>query len=120
MARRHARDRVFADHDTRDDFPAGDAYDIASTVDGPPDPYVREVDGPGKYVSPRVLRHRAPVEISATSGAALDQRSANLLTGAVTTAEKHLTPAETAEQSDPHVRAAYLDHVFGLNLPDRA
>jgi hypothetical protein len=125
--RTNPADRVFRDRststtddDTRDDFPAVGAYDIASTVDGPPDPYVREVDSPGKYVSPRVLRHRTPVQINATSGAKLDQRSANLLTRAATTGARHLTSAETVEQSDPHVRAAYLDHVFGLNLPDRA
>jgi hypothetical protein len=124
-ARRDARDRVFGrDHDTtdddiRDDFPAVGAYDIASTVYGPPDPYVREVDGP-EYVSPRVLRHRTPVEVNARSSEVLDQRSANLLTGAVTAAEKHLTPAETVEQSDPHVRAAYLDHLFLRPGRDRA
>jgi hypothetical protein len=127
MARRNARDRVFADHDrststsTTDDFPAVGAYDIASTVDGPPDPYVREVDGqPGKYVLPRVLRHRAPVEVDSQSSAKLGQRSADLLTGAVTAAEKHLTPAETVEHASTHPSVRpMLRHLFGTNLPGR-
>ena len=108
-------------HNTMPDELSGSAYEAASSIGGPPDPGVHDVDGdPGKYVSPRPGRRRQ-VEVNAESGRALDTKTANLLTGAVTAPTKrHLSVKETVENSDPHVRAAYLDHLFLPPGRDRA
>jgi hypothetical protein len=128
--RRDARYRVFRDRstDTGTDSSTGD-YDTAGddeaevqNVSGEPGlaltPRATTTPRPGQDSPPRPGRKRN-IEISATSGARLDQKAANLLTRAATTGARHLTAKETVENSDPHVREAYLDHVFGLNLPGR-
>ena len=120
MARRDARDRVFSDR-SPDDFPAPDDEASVVNVSGHPgsQPVPRGRTMPGQD-SPRPGRRRQ-VEINAESGRALDTKTANLLTGAVTAPEKrHLTVKETVENSDPNVRAAYLDHLFLPPRRDRA
>ena len=102
---------MIKDSDTSD---RASAYDIASTIGGPADPFVRDVDGqPGQHGSPQALPHRKQVEIDAQSGQALDSGMQH----ATLAAARRASIARTVEQAGQGLRE-HLSFLFGVRDRD--
>jgi hypothetical protein len=94
-----------------------DGEDSVLNVSGAPGRDLRRTtrgSHPGRYLSPRALPHRRPMMVDARSSEKVGQETEESLSAAA----RHLTVAETIEQSHPSARPM-LEHIFGLNLPGR-
>jgi len=119
MARRDARDRVFADRSTGHFEKVGEteADDIVD-VSGMPSPNTTEVRRPRTVTAPppgQHVSHRRPVEVNAETGQRLGTRTERALSEAV----GKLSIAESVDQVLYPREREMLRHVFGLNLLGR-
>jgi hypothetical protein len=95
----------------------GDYEDVENTS-GAPWPGSQMQARPHTSTSPRTgqrVAHRAPVEINAETGQALDE---NLEKATGRAVRRQAIEGKIAQEESPSTRGV-LEHIFGLNLPRR-